>query len=370
MLSCGALGEHRLSHPRRARLSFFLPWRWRDWDIQPPQARQGVSGGIFPFIAMIPGCAPHAPQPRQRADTGEALRPAGPAPPALRRPLSPAAGPGTGSGPRGTPRTQPAGGRTLRDPSRGAPGRAAGPAPARRPRPAAPPLPFSLLHSRGKMAAPLARQLEELLNPRPGLRDPEDDAEEGEGGREEGVIPAAGGGEPGWAGQGRAGAGTAGAAARGAAAGELGPGAGPPQPRWAPRSPRAAGGGWPAPLCPGRPHCQRRSAGRHPQHRPRTGQGRDRGHLRDRGSLGDRGLLMAGVTSAARIPQGSGFAQDRVPPGAGAAPGAGVTSRPRLELPQHWFCPGPLPPRRPRRRPGCAEPGWEQTGWKSLEKGT
>lgn len=40
------------------------------------------------------------------------------------------------------------------------------------------------------MAAPLAQQLEELLNPRPDLRDPEDDAEEGERGSEKGSVRA------------------------------------------------------------------------------------------------------------------------------------------------------------------------------------
>lgn len=38
------------------------------------------------------------------------------------------------------------------------------------------------------MAAPLAQQLEDLLNPRPDLRDPEDDAEEGERGSEKGSV--------------------------------------------------------------------------------------------------------------------------------------------------------------------------------------
>lgn len=66
------------------------------------------------------------------------------------------------------------------------------------------------------MAAPLAQQLEELLNPRPDLRDPEDDAEEGERGSEKGSVRVGAG----RVGQGPAASCRAGAArgARGAAA--------------------------------------------------------------------------------------------------------------------------------------------------------
>lgn len=74
------------------------------------------------------------------------------------------------------------------------------------------------------MAAPLAQQLEELLNPRPSLRDPEDDAEEGVrglGGRFGTCGDAAG-----WDGPERAGTGRDGAA-RGASAGLGGVGGGP-----------------------------------------------------------------------------------------------------------------------------------------------
>lgn len=107
------------------------------------------------------------------------------------------------------------------------------------------------------MAAPLAQQLEELLNPRPSLRDPEDDAEEGVrglGGRFGTCGDAAG-----WDGPERAGAGRDGAA-RGASAGlggvgvargsGLGPGAAPRSPLCPAVCSGSGGGGRSSPCGP------------------------------------------------------------------------------------------------------------------------
>lgn len=141
------------------------------------------------------------------------------------------------------------------------------------------------------MAAPLAQQLEELLNPRPDLRDPEDDAEEGERGSEKGSVRV---------GAGRVGQGPAASCRAGAARGARGASAA------AAAAAAAAGGGGVGPECDsavcrpaalrgGRPGCARGSARSHaallalrvrPRLRARSAAGRDgsRGKLPEKRS--------------------------------------------------------------------------------------
>lgn len=135
---------------------------------QPPLPRPCVPLWVFLVIPVPPGWAPHAPQPRQRVDAHEApesrwagsFRP----PPAALPPCALGHRHRLLLGPGGTPRSRPTGCRTLRGPAgprapdrraggrtlrglarpvpppRATPSRAAGPAPAPRLRPAAPPL--------------------------------------------------------------------------------------------------------------------------------------------------------------------------------------------------------------------------------------